>query len=322
MTTFHILGIDIAKLKFDVALIKDDKFKTKLFPNNANGFVALLEWLQKHQVQSLHACMEATSTYGNALATYLFEKGFTVSVANPAQIKYFAQAQLTRNKNDKLDAQIIARFCQVMKPKAWTPPPLSITQLQALVQRTHALIDMQTQEKNRLGTVDNMVKKSVEDSLKHLATQIATLKQLIKQQIEQDPDLKQKSALLSSIPGIAEATAAVVLSAIVDINRFSHQNHLVAFAGLNPQQKLAGSSIHGRSSLSKVGHAPLRKALFLPAMVAIQHNPAITQMAQRLTQHHKSKMLIIGAAMRKLLVIIYGVLKSNKPFDLNLASAR
>lgn len=237
MSTFHILGIDIAKLKFDVALIVDDKFKTKLFSNNPNGFAALQQWLQKHHVQILHACMEATNVYGNALATYLFEHGFTVSIVNPAQIKFFAQAQLTRNKNDKLDAQIIARFCQVMKPKAWTPPPAHIIQLQALVQRLHAVINMQTQEKNRLGTVETVVKQSVKDSLKHLASQIVTLRQLIKEHIDKHPDLKQKAALLDSIPGVGDATIAVVLSTIIDIDRFAHQNHLVAFAGLNPKQK-------------------------------------------------------------------------------------
>lgn len=322
MSTFHILGIDIAKLKFDVALIVDDKFKTKLFSNNPNSFAALQQWLQKHHVQILHACMEATNVYGNALATYLFEHGFTVSIVNPAQIKFFAQAQLTRNKNDKLDAQIIARFCQVMKPKAWTPPPAHIIQLQALVQRLHAVINMQTQEKNRLGTVETVVKQSVKDSLKHLASQIVTLRQLIKEHIDKHPDLKQKAALLDSIPGVGDATIAVVLSTIIDIDRFAHQNHLVAFAGLNPKQKLSGSSVKGKSTLSKVGHAALRKALYMPAVVAIQYNPALKQLAERLTRNHKSKMLIIGAAMRKLLVIIYGVLKSNTMFDSTRAMAK
>lgn len=322
MNTIHTLGIDIAKLKFDVALIVNDKFKNKVFTNDPAGFTTLSDWLIKHQVETLHACMEATNSYSNALATYLFDKGVTVSVVNPAKIKFFAQAQLTRNKNDALDAQTIARFCQVMKPRVWTPSPEHIMQLQAMVQRLNALLDMRTQEKNRLYTAENCITSSLEDSLAHLASQITNMKKHIKQHINEHPDLKEKSDLLLSIPGVGEATTAAVLAAIPDIKSFPHQNHIVAFAGLNPKQKISGSSIHGKSSLSKVGHAALRKALFLPAMVAIQHNPVFQQLSERLTHHHKSKMVILGAAMRKLLVIIYGVLKSNKPFDSALAMAK
>jgi transposase len=322
METFHILGIDIAKVKFDVALMVDDKFKSKVFTNTASGFCQLGEWLKKHEVQRLHACMEATNVYGNALANYLFEQGFTVSVVNPAQIKYFAKATLSRNKNDKLDAQTIARFCQVMKPSEWSPAPSYLIELQALVQRLQSLIEMQTQEKNRLGTVEAVVKKSVDDSLKHLSTQIETLREQIAQQIDTHPDLKQRAGLLESIPGVGDATIALVLSVIVDIHRFTHQSHLVAFAGLNPKQKQSGSSVAGKATLSKVGHAGLRKALYMPALVAMQYNPVLKQFAERLGCRHKSKMLIIGAVMRKLLVIIYGVLKSNKPFDPTLALAK
>jgi transposase len=315
MNTLHHLGIDIAKQKFDVALIVNDKFKTKMFTNNASGFNELSVWLARYSVDTLHACMEATNRYGDALATYLVEKKFTVSVVNPATIKYFAQAQLTRNKNDMLDAQTIARFCERMKPKAWTAPPLSRTQLQALVQRREALLIMQTQEKNRLDTADAVIKVSLNESLIHLKVQIKTLTQLIKKHIDTHPELSHNAELLLSIVGVGNVTTAAVLGHLPDIKNFTHQNHVVAFAGLNPKQKLSGSSVHGKSSLSKVGCAALRKALFLPAMVALKHNPVFKQLAERLTRNHKSKMVIIGAAMRKLLVIIYGVLKSNEPFN-------
>ena len=315
----NILGIDIAKLKFDVALIVQDKFKTKVFANNPAGFQALSVWLIKHQTKQIHACMEATNSYGEALAHYLLDQGLTVSVVNPAQIKFFAQSKLTRNKNDLLDAQIIARFCQMAKPTPFTPAPAHIRQLQALVQRVKALIDMQTQEKNRLVTAQDIIKTSLQDSLNSLASQITSLKKLIAQHIQHHPDLQHKSKLLLSIPGVGEATVACVLGFLPNIKQFAHQNQIVAFAGLNPKQKLSGSSVHGKSCLSKIGHAPLRKALFLPAMVALQHNPIFKQLSARMTANHKPKMVILGAAMRKLLVIIYGVLKSNKPFDLNLA---
>lgn len=322
MSNIKILGIDIAKHKFDVALIVNDKFKSKAFPNDLKGFEALFNWLAEYEVTALHACMEATNTYGEALAQYLFKKQFTVSVVNPAQIKYFANAQLARNKNDVLDAKVIARFCELMKPKAWTPTPLPIAQLQALVQRLNALLAMQTQEKNRIDTADNVVKQSLQDSLEHLAKQITSVRKLIEKHIQKNPDLKHKAELLRSIPGVGSATIAAVLAGLPDVKNFTHQNQVVAFAGLNPKQRLSGSSVHGKTTLSKVGHAALRKALFLPAMVAVRCNPVFIAMAQRLTANRKSKMLILGAAMRKLLVIIYGILKSNLPFNPDMAMPR
>ena len=322
MSDLKILGIDIAKRKFDVALIANDKFKSKAFSNDLKGFEALSEWLIKYEVTALHACMEATNTYGNALANYLFEKQFTVSVVNPAQIKHFANAQLSRNKNDTLDAQVIARFCELMKPKVWTPTPLPIAQLQALVQRLNALLAMQTQETNRIDTADNVVKQSLQDSLEHFVKQIASVRKLIEEHIQKNPDLKHKAELLRSIPGVGSATIAAVLAGLPDVKNFTHQNQVVAFAGLNPKQKLSGSSVHGKTPLSKVGHSALRKALYMPAMVAIRCNPVFIAMAQRLTANRKSKMLILGAAMRKLLVLIYGILKSNLPFNPEMAMPR
>ncbi len=317
--TIPILGIDIAKAKFDVALIVNDGYKMKAFSNNDDGFTCLLAWLNKHNVTSLHACMEATSRYGEALALYLYQHGFTVSVVNPAQVKYLAQACLTRNKNDTLDAQTIAQFCQIKKPKAWAPTPVHIAQLQALVQRMNVVIAMQTQEQNRLDTAHAIVKPDIQEALKALDLQLKDLKHRIDQHIKQHPDLQEKSLLLRSIKGIGPATVAAVLAALPAIDNFTHQNQVVAFAGLNPQQKLSGSSVRGKSSLSKTGNTSLRKALFFPAMVALQHNSVFINLKQRLTHNHKSKMCIIGAAMRKLLVIIYGVLKSNQPFNPKLA---
>ncbi len=111
-----ILGIDIAKLKFDIALLQDGKYKSKVFKNNLQGFEELLKWLEEQGVFSFHACLEATGIYGDALSKYLSHKGLVVSVVNPAQIKRFAQSELSRTKTDKADARLIARFCQTMKP--------------------------------------------------------------------------------------------------------------------------------------------------------------------------------------------------------------
>ena len=116
-----VLGIDIAKQKFDVALLADGKIKNKTCRNSTEGFEVLKMWLEKQGIQKVHACLEATGNYGEDLAIYLHEAGHTVSIVNPARIKGFAQSELVRTKTDKLDAGVIARFCLAMKPaNTWT----------------------------------------------------------------------------------------------------------------------------------------------------------------------------------------------------------
>lgn len=316
------LGIDIAKYKFDVALFINHQYKTMLFPNNPQGFEELVAWLTQHHVTSLHACMEATNRYGDALAHFLVNNNFIVSVINPAQIKAFAKSQLLRTKTDKVDAKVIAHFCFALKPQPWIPQPLHILELQAFVQRLDALLDMQTQEQNRFDNAPVNIQLSIQSSLDFLKKQIQLIKKQIQQHIDNHPDLKQKQDLLDSIPGIGKATIAKVLAFMHDVTRFPHAKHITAFVGLNPKHYQSGSSINGKSRLSKIGNSTLRRALYFPAIVAIRHNIVIQQFSQRLSQSHKSKMTIIGAVMRKLLTIIYGVLKSNKPFDPALASPK
>src|SRR5918996_6473509 len=129
-----ILGIDVSKWKFNVCLIRHDgKLRHRIFPNTAAGFIELAAWLLKQKVERVHACLEATGTYSEALATYLFDASHQVSLVNPAAIKSFAGAQLSRTKTDKVDAELIARFCLTQQPGAWTPPPPEMRELQALV---------------------------------------------------------------------------------------------------------------------------------------------------------------------------------------------
>src|SRR5215213_7803982 len=169
------LGIDIAKLKVNVCLISSqDKLRHKVFPNNGAGFEQLRQWLAKHSVERVHACLEATGTYGESLALFLHQAGHTVSVINPAAVKAFAQSRLSRTKTDRVDAELIARFCQAQVPPAWMPLPTEVRELQALVRRLESLIEMRVMEENRLssGITVEMVRRSVEELLNHLNTQI------------------------------------------------------------------------------------------------------------------------------------------------------
>jgi transposase len=312
------LGIDISKAKFDVALLRDDgKLRHKVFPNTETGYHQLSDWLSKHHVEQVHACVEATGTYSDALALHLHTSGHRVSVVNPAVIKAFAKTEMSRTKTDKRDASLIARYCLTHQPSAWSPPPPEISELQALLRRLEALVDMRQQESNRLeaGIAAASVKESVTDHISYLDSQIAQTQSLIKDHIDQNPTLKQQRELLSSIPGIGDLTAAKLLAEIIDINHYSSARQVAAFAGLVPRHHQSGTSVRGKPRLCKVGAARLRKALYLPAIVATQHNPTIKAMSQRLKDRGKCPMQIIGAAMRKLIHIAFGVLKSGKPFD-------
>jgi len=317
-----VLGVDIAKLKFDVCLIKENgKSKHKVFTNTTHGFEQLVVWLASHQAGSLHICLEATGSYGEALALYLFDAGFIVSVVNPAQVKAFAASRLTRTKTDKVDAELIARFCLAHEPQTWQPPAPAVRELQALVRRLESLIEMRVAEENRLssGVSIETVRHSLEEHIAYLVAEIKHTELMIREHIGNHPDLKQKSNLLGSIPGIGATTAARLLAEITDFKQYQSARQVAAYAGLVPRERRSGSSVRGRVQLSKIGNARLRKALYFPAITALRCSDFFKVWADGLQARGKCKMAIIGAAMRKLIHLAFGVLKTGKPFDPNWA---
>lgn len=316
--TIPPLGLDVAKLKFNACLRRDGgKLRHKVFANTPAGFAQLSEWLGGHGVARAHACLEATGTYGDALAASLHTAGHVVSVVNPAAIKAYAQSHLSRTKTDRVDASLIAGFCAERRPPAWHPPEREVLELQALVRRLESLVEMRTMEENRLssGIAVDAVRASVEELMAHLSEQIKRTEGLIRNHIDSHPRLKRQRELLDSIPGIAETTAAVLLAEVPDISQYKSARQVAAFAGLVPRERQSGSSVKGRVRLSKIGNARLRRALYFPAVTALRCSPFFQQWAEGLRQRGQSKMAVIGAAMRKLVHLAYGVLKTGKPFD-------
>lgn len=310
-----VVGIDVSKKKFDAALFVGGKKKSKAFPNTAEGFASFSRWLSGHGVEKAHACMEATGTYGGRLAACLHGAGHVVSVVNPARIKGFAQGELSRTKTDKADAALIARFCASMRPEAWEPPAPGSKELQALARRLEALNDMLTQEKNRLAVAEEVVLPSIEGVIRHLKEEIHKTRRLIRDSVDQNPDLRGKRELLESIPGIGAVTSAMILAEFGDVERFGNARRMASFCGLAPKHRESGSSVRGKSRMSKIGSSRIRRALYMPALVAMKHNPVVAAFCERLRGYGKPKMVIVGAAMRKLTHIIFGVLNSGRPFD-------
>lgn len=316
--TLAPLGLDVAKAKFNACLRRDGgKLRHRVFPNTAEGFTQLCAWLKQQGAGRVHACLEATGAYGDALATYLHERGHRVSLVNPAAIKAYAQSHLSRTKTDRVDAALIAGFCSERHPPAWAPPAPEVRELQALVRRLESLVEMRTMEQNRLssGIVVKAVRASVEELIAHLSEQIKKTEALIRDHINSHPGLKRQRELLDSIPGIGEATAAALLAEVPDITQYRSAREVAAFAGLVPRERQSGSSVRGRVRLSKIGNARLRRALYFPAITALRCSPFFKAWAEGLQERGKCKMAVIGAVMRKLLHLAYGVLKTDQPFD-------
>lgn len=309
-----VLGIDIAKAKFNVTLQwTDGRRRRKAFSNTPAGFAELGAWLRRHDVTGVHAALEATGTYGEALATTLHDAGHVVSVLNPAIIHAYAKSQLARAKTDRVDADLIAAYTTTQRPPAWTPLPRDLRELQALVRRLDALLTMRTEEQNRLqaGPLVPAVQTSIEAVLTGLEAQITAVRALIRDHIDTHPGLREQRALLTSIPGIGDATAAVLLAELFN-KPYASARQAAAFAGVVPRIHESGT-LRGRPGLSKLGSSRLRKALYFPAVTALRCNPTIAALRARL--HGKPPMVIIGAAMRKLVHLAFGVLKSGRVYD-------
>jgi transposase len=317
--TQAVMGIDVSKKTLDVAVLSDERTLSHKFDNTPSGYPLLSQWLSKQGATQAHICLEATGQYGDGVAEYLFQQGHQVSVVNPARIKHYGNSKLRRNKTDKADAQLIAEYCLRENPALWTPPPASFTDLQALVRHLDDLQAACLQESNRLGSGVHtpMVVAQLQALIAFLDTQIQETKQAIQAHIDRFPELKHAQQLLKSIKGIGLLTAAKLLGEIRSFREFESARQLAAYAGLTPRTFQSGTSVHKKARISKTGNTNLRKALYMPAISAKRWNPIVRPFCDRLTLSGHLPMEVICAAMRKLLHLAYGVLKSDKAFDPN-----
>ena len=316
LSTF-ILGIDVSKKKLDVVLLLDNKTLTKKFDNTEKGFRLLAGWLRSLHLEQVHACLEATGSYSDAAAEFLFEKGHQVSIVNPLQIKGYAQSSLKRNKTDRSDARLIADFCRTQNPVLWKPFPPEIKYLQSLTRRIETLQEMLQMERNRLHTANRQVAPSIKRVIIQLEKEIGAIESLIKDHLDNNPDLKRQQELLKTIPGISDKTANLLLSEL-EFSRFDNARQVAAMCGVTPGKRRSGTSLN-QTSVSKIGSSRIRQGLYFPAIVAKQHNKIIKEFAKRLEKNGKTPKQIICAAMRKLLHIAFGVLKHKTSFNPNVA---
>jgi transposase len=319
------LGVDVAKAKLDCMLLdtSNGKLKSKSIANTVAGFGQLLEWLAKQKAAKPHVVMEPTGVYHEGAALALSDAGLMVSLVNPAQLRSFAQGLGVKTKTDKADSAVLARYGATQNPAPWQPPSQSARRLKALLTRRDAVADdlqreLNRQEANNFSPAPEAVGESIAQSIDFIQAELKRLEKMIADHIDSDPDLRNKKDLLGTIPGVGPRVASH-MTALFAGRTFERAEQLAAYLGLVPVQWESGSSVRGRPHMSKAGPAHLRKVLYMPAVVARRWNPHIKALNDRLLAKGKSKMAAIGAAMRKLAHLCFGVIHSGKPYDPNYA---
>jgi len=312
------IGLDVSKDVLDACLLAaTGKPQHKTFSNDAAGHQKLLRWVGHRAPDRVcHFALEATGAYGRAVATFLAGEGQRVSVLNPARVKYGGIATGQGNKTDKADALAIAQYCRLHAPPLWRRAAPEVEQLRALVRRLAEVQSQLAREKNRSSVpgVTPLVRQSLERAFAFLEDEIRQLQRQIREVIAGSASLKADKELLTSIPGVGEGTAQVLLAELPDVRQFGSAEQVAAWAGLCPRECRSGTSVRRRTRLSKAGNGHIRRALYLPAITAIRHNPPVRALYQRLRDAGKAAMAAVGAAMRKLLMLCYGVLKNRQKF--------
>jgi transposase len=313
------VGIDVSKDTLDACLLlPGGRTKSSTFANDPRGHAALLAWADRHAGgNALHFCMESTGSYSEAPATHLASDGRLVSVANPARVKYAGLARGRGNKTDRADARLIAEYAAREKPKAWQPPTPEVRELQALVRRIDDLTEMAAREKCRLAShaLTTSARRSITRTLRLLEKEATRVREQADELVAASESLSADRALLESIPGVGGPTATTILAELPAVERLPCAQSAAAYCGLSPREYQSGTSVRKRTRLSKAGNARLRKALFMPTQTAVRFNPLLKGFFERLVEAGKTPMQAIGACMRKLVMICYGVLKNRKPFD-------
>ena len=314
----YTLGIDISMPFFDVCLRHENKRLRRRFDNTTSGFDRLREWLKGHGVELVHACMEATGTYGDALASWLYEQGHEVRVVNPKRIRRYCEALGLLNKTDKADAQAIAEFTlkhwDTLKP--WQPETEVQRELRETRGQLVALQKMLRQAENRSasGIHSESVMKSLERVIACLQEELAAAEEHQTEVIEADEQLCKDKEILESQIGIGTTTALMLLSRI-DFRKFENGRAAAAFAGLVPKRHESGVSIRKRGRLSKEGNSDIRGALWFPSRSAKCHDPRMREFAEKLRAKGRTEAAINCAVMRRMVVIGHALVTKQNFYD-------
>jgi transposase len=310
-------GIDVSKSKLDVQIDDaDGRSHTGQFENGPQGFARLLKWAVRCAPCRTHFVVEATGRYGDAVLACLIAAGQTASLVNPLRTKHHAIACGQGNKTDKADAKSLAAFCRQYSPRPHKDRPSERKELAELRRHLTTLEADLVANGNRSKQpgLEPRVARSLERVASTLRKEIVRLGKEIEAHVQSHPSLKEDRDLIDSIPGFGVVAATQVLAELPEIEDLVSAASLGAYAGLNPVRNESGSGAKP-THVSGKGRGQLRKALYYPAIVAMTRCKTFKDFAARLENGRRTKAAIRTAVMRKLLLVVYGVLKHRRPFQ-------
>ncbi len=307
------IGIDISKFKFDVHETGNQTYRS--FDYNDHQVEACAQWLLS--INPALVVMEATGGYEIELAIALLEKGLPVTVVNPRWIRDFARAIGQLAKTDKIDARIIAQYAATIKPEPQTEIDRTSLTIKALVARRRQLVAMRVQESNRTEhAMDAIVKDSIDVVIKAFNSEIENIEQALADLIATDSALKQKANLFETMPGIGKTTASMLIVQLPELGILDRRQ-IASLVGLAPVNRDSGC-FRGKR-MTGGGRTDVRTQLYMPTLVAIQHNPVIRKFYNHLLDSGKSKMVAVVACMRKIITILNAMAAKNQPWNPNFA---
>jgi transposase len=308
MTFQSVIGIDVAKQKLDVT-DRPQSFQ-RTIDNNPKGHRQLLKLLP--DIEQCLIVLEATGGYETAVARTLNDAGHLVAVVNPKRVRDFAKGLGILAKTDAIDAQVIARFGEQAKPITMGKTSEKQRELNEIVTRRRQLVGIQTAESNRLENLTTkFVQRNIQQSLNRLKTELERIDAEIAKRIDADDEWAAKAKLIKSTPGIGEVNATTLIAEVPELGILNRQK-IAALVGLAPFNDDSGPR-EGKRTI-KGGRINVRSALFMAALSARQHNPAIKAFADRLEAKGKRKKVILTACMRKLLITLNTMVKTNTPW--------
>lgn len=327
----QVLGIDVAQKELVVCLgrMYDDwspeLYAHKTFANTAKGFSTLLLWLKKNTVESVAVrfVMEATGVYHESLAYFLDEKGYELSIVMPNKISNYFRTLEVKTITDKTASQSIALFGLERKLDRWQRPKPVFKNLRQLTRERDQIVEERTMVKNQLHAEQTEAepnKKSVQrikERIKMLNKQEKEIKAEISALIKQNDELAGHIDIISSLTGVGELTASIVLAETNGFELIRNKRQLASYAGFDIKEKQSGTSIKGKPRISKKGNKHLRKAMHLPSLNAIRFDERFKAIFTRLVSRHGIKMKAVIAIQRKMLEMIFTLYKTRNKYDKN-----
>jgi transposase len=316
-------GIDVSAATLAAAVQREGQqgqFERREFANSAAGHRQLIAWLVKGGGRA-RVSLEATGIYSQDVALALDRAdGIEVAVLNPKRAHQFAQT-LGRCKTDKADASALAEFSLRMKFVPWVRPAENALELRAISRHIATLSEEHTRLRNRLHAADGSavtprcVRQDLKRSIDRLLKRIANLRREAVELIERDAEMARKFRRLLGIKGIGQTSAVQLLGELAGLDPKLTARQWVAHSGLDPAHQDSGTSVHKPSRISRHGNSHLRRGLFMPALVAVRHDAHMKAFYQQLLQRSKSKLQALMAVSRKMLHAIFGIFKTDTPYD-------